>query len=197
MAAATGFDYATWADFRFEIRKYLRVAEAAAREIGLEPQQHQLLLTVRGFPGPGAPTIGEVAERMQIRHHSTVELVDRMEAGGLVARRPAPHGRAVRVVLTPQGRRSLDGVSRRLEPELSVAASRLIQTLSHLLAASPASARKAGPRTAPAVRRAAASSSDVTVRSRVVPARTTAPRPPAAKPRASAARPASKPRSKS
>src|SRR5689334_2883021 len=82
----TAAEYRALAEFRYRVRCFLRFSEAAARSAGLAPQQHQLLLAVRGTRGNDAPTIGALAERLQLRHHSTVELVDRMEARGLVRR---------------------------------------------------------------------------------------------------------------
>lgn len=126
-------DYETWSEFRYQIRRYLSTADSAARAKGLEPQQHQLMLAVRGFPGGRAPTIGDLAERLSLRHHSTVELVDRMEQGGLVRRRPTGMGRSVAVELTAAGKRRLDAVSRTLEPDLVSAAKQLIDALSRLV----------------------------------------------------------------
>jgi DNA-binding MarR family transcriptional regulator len=127
------FDYATWSEFRYQIRRYIRKAEAAARLHGLEPQQHQLLLAVRGLPQGQTPTIAVIAERLQLRHHSTVELVDRMELAGLVVRRPTGVGRAVEVKLTPRGQRSLDAVSGELRPELAESGRELLGSLSKLV----------------------------------------------------------------
>jgi DNA-binding MarR family transcriptional regulator len=70
-------------EFRYQIRKFLHFSERAARAHGLEPQQHQLLLAIKGFDGKShGPTIGYLAERLQVRHHSAVELVDRTSATG-------------------------------------------------------------------------------------------------------------------
>jgi len=71
-------DFKAMAELRYQIRRFLRFSENAAREAGVEPQQHQLLLAVRGLPDDLKPTIGALAERMQLQHHSTVELVDRL-----------------------------------------------------------------------------------------------------------------------
>jgi DNA-binding MarR family transcriptional regulator len=79
-------DYRMLADFRYAMRRFLRFSEAAAREAGLTPQQHQLLLAIKGFPGGVPPTVGDVAERLGVRHHSTVELAQRLEEAGLLAR---------------------------------------------------------------------------------------------------------------
>jgi DNA-binding MarR family transcriptional regulator len=78
-------DYRVLAQFRFALRRFLRFSEEAAREAGLTPNQHQLLLTVRGFPD-GDPTISDLAEWLQLRHNSTVELVDRAVDAGLLER---------------------------------------------------------------------------------------------------------------
>jgi len=81
-------------EFRHQIRKFLHFSETAARAVGLEPQQHQLLLAIKGFAGKrGGPTIGYLAERLQVRPHSAVELVDRMETRGMVHRRAGEHDR--------------------------------------------------------------------------------------------------------
>ena len=140
-SASSEYDFVTWSEFRYQIRRYIRTAEAAAREAGLEPQQHQLLLAVRGYPGPGKPTISDLAARLQIRHHSTVELLNRMEEHDLIQRRPTGVGRSVVVQLTPRGRRALDNVSRRLRPELDETAAQLIEALTRLLPARGATAR--------------------------------------------------------
>ncbi len=79
-------EYQALAQFRFLIRRYLNNGEKAARSVGLEPQQYLGLLALRGLPPEQEPTIRSLAERLQIQHHSTVELVDRMEKRGLFRR---------------------------------------------------------------------------------------------------------------
>src|ERR1051326_5682301 len=79
-------DYESLAEFRHQIRRFLRFSERAARGTGLEPRQHQLLLALKGLPPNVRPKIAELAERLQIQHHSAVELVNRLEAGGFVKR---------------------------------------------------------------------------------------------------------------
>src|SRR5262245_38534659 len=76
-------EYRALAEFRYLVRRFLAFSEAAARAAGLRPQQHQLLLAVKGLPAGMKPTIRVLAERLQLRHHSTVELADRMEEQGL------------------------------------------------------------------------------------------------------------------
>ena len=117
------------ADFRYQVRRFLRFSEAAAREAGLEPQQHQLLLAAAGAPD-GPPTVTELAERLQLRTHSVDELITRAESNGLVRRRrSAEDRRYVMVEPTAKGRRALDRLSGSHRAELRAAAEGLIQAL--------------------------------------------------------------------
>lgn len=103
--------YRDLAEFRRQIRKFLHFSEATAREHGIEPQQHQLLLAVHGLPDGVKPTIGEIASRLFIQHHSAVELVNRLEATGAITRVPGVEDkREVLIRLTQAGR----GMLRRL-----------------------------------------------------------------------------------
>ncbi len=86
-------EYEVLAEFRFALRRFTRFSDSALEEVGLTPQQHQALLAIRGFPGREQVTIGELAERLQIKHHSAVGLVNRLEAEGLIDRSTAPHDR--------------------------------------------------------------------------------------------------------
>jgi DNA-binding MarR family transcriptional regulator len=100
------------ARFRFGIRRYLRFSEETVRQHGVTPQQYQLMLAIKGFPGRDWAVVRELADRLQLRHHSVVELVDRAQAQGLVHRTTDPDdARAVRVVLTDEGERLLDRLS--------------------------------------------------------------------------------------
>jgi DNA-binding MarR family transcriptional regulator len=95
-------DYEQLLDLRDELRRFLRWSEEQARDQGLTPAQHQLLLAVRGHRG--VPTIGDVAGHLLLRHHSAVELVDRAQQADLVERTPDPDDhRVVRVRLTAHG----------------------------------------------------------------------------------------------
>lgn len=101
-------DYRTLATFRHALRVFLRFSEDAARSEGLTPNQHQLLLAIRGFDKPVAPTITDAAELLQLQHHSVVELVDRAVDAGLVTRRVDPADRRrQRLALTAKGSRKL------------------------------------------------------------------------------------------
>ncbi len=105
-------DFEALARFRFGIRRYLRFSEETVRADGLTPQQYQLLLALKGYPGREWATVRELADRLQLRHHSVVELVNRAQAQDLVRREADPDdGRAVRVLLTPEGEQVLARLS--------------------------------------------------------------------------------------
>jgi len=97
-------DFEALARFRFTIRRYLRFSEETVRGYGLTPQQYQLLLAIKGFPGRDWATIRELAELLQLKHHTVGELVNRVQHRGLVQRTAHPSdGRAVSVSLTAAG----------------------------------------------------------------------------------------------
>jgi DNA-binding MarR family transcriptional regulator len=101
-------DFEELARFRFGIRRYLRFSEETVRRHGLTPQHYQLMLALKGFPGREWATMRELAERLQLRHHSVVELVNRAQKQQLVERAPDPtDARAVRVQLTADGQQAL------------------------------------------------------------------------------------------
>lgn len=114
----TDADYAALAGFRAELRRFLAFSEAAARDAGLAPAQHQLLLAVRGHPDE-LPTTSAVAGMLQLKRHSTTELVARAEANGLVERVVDPDdGRVARLRLTAEGDRLLEALSQVHREEL-------------------------------------------------------------------------------
>src|SRR5581483_3157241 len=123
-------EYEALAAFRYTLRQFLRGSEQRAQEAGLTIQQYLALLAIKGFPGRDYVTIGELAERLQIRHHSAVGLVDRLVAQDLAARKPAETDRRqVFVALTPRGEEILEKLAtanrrqlRRLEPQLNLLA---------------------------------------------------------------------------
>jgi DNA-binding MarR family transcriptional regulator len=86
-------DYRMLSDFRYVIRRFLKFSQDAAQGHGLTSRQHQALLAIKGFPGDTPPTIGELAERLAIQHHSTVELVDRLVEAQLILRTHDPEDR--------------------------------------------------------------------------------------------------------
>ncbi len=112
MRQPTFVDYQGLAELRHQVRRFLRFSEQAARNSGLEPRQHQLMLALKGLPESARPTIRELAERLQIQHHSAVELVNRLAAGGYVRRRRGnTDRREVLLSLTAKGDRVLAELS--------------------------------------------------------------------------------------
>jgi DNA-binding MarR family transcriptional regulator len=129
-------EYQALAQFRFLIRRYLNNSEKAARSVGLEPQQYMGLLALRGLPANQEPTIRALAERLQIQHHSAVELVDRMEKRGLFQReRSTRDRRQVLVKVTPRGEKLLSRLVRHRIAELRVTAPELTRALQAVLSA--------------------------------------------------------------
>ena len=120
--------YETLAAFRHALRQFLHFSERAAQEAGVTPQQHQALLAIKGFPGRESITVGELAERLLLRHHSAVGLVDRLVAENLVQRVPSTQDRRqVRVGLTSRGEDVLQSLSsahrkqlKRIGPKLNL-----------------------------------------------------------------------------
>ena len=136
-------DYRATAEFRYQIRRFLRASEQIAREYGLNPQQYQLMLAVKGLPDDHAATIGEIAERLQIQHHSTVELADRLSAKGLVRRkRDSEDRRQVLLELTAKGEKTLRELALHHREELRSQGPALLEILQQLVADSRATARK-------------------------------------------------------
>jgi len=126
--------YRALAEFRHQIRLFLHFSEEAARQVGIEPQQHQLMLAIKGIPVGTQPTIGRIAERLQIRHHSAVELVDRLTEHGAIARETSPDdGREVRLRLTRAGERLLRKLSIAHHNELGKAGPALRDALDAVL----------------------------------------------------------------
>jgi DNA-binding MarR family transcriptional regulator len=135
--------YRSLSEFRHQVRRFLRYSEEAARAHGIEPQQHQLLLAVKGLPKGKNPTIGELAERLQIKHHSTVDLIDRLERSGRIVRE---HGtkdrREVLVRLTPEGERILRALSVEHQVELTKVGPKLMRALGAAIRLAQGKSRK-------------------------------------------------------
>ena len=130
METLTLSDYTSLAELRYQIRCFLAFSELAARAAGLEPRQHQLMLSLKGLPQGARPTIGELAERLQIQHHSAVELVNRLSAAGYVRRhRDGEDRREVLLTLTPRGEKVLRDLSLHHRAELSSAGPALVAAL--------------------------------------------------------------------
>ncbi len=127
-------DYRALAEFRYQLRRFLRFSEESSRAVGLVPQQHQLLLAIKGLPADRTPTIGELAERLQIHHHSTVELIDRMVERDLLERtRDEADQRRVIIHLTPHGEDVLRDLSLLHQAELRTNGPDLVKALLTLL----------------------------------------------------------------
>jgi len=138
-------EYMALAEFRFQIRKYLRFMEEKARAAGQNPQQYQLILAVKGLPRGSSPTIGVLAERMQLNHNSMVELVDRCEQRGLLRRsRSGGDRRQVELVVTAEGEDFLRGLASAGREELRTSGPILAKAIHHLIS-HDAGGKKAGP----------------------------------------------------
>jgi len=123
-------DYGALAEFRYEIRRYLSFSERAVDAAGIEPQQHQALLAIKGLPRDAKATIGALAERLQIQHHSAVELSNRLHSRGWIDRmRNSADRREVLVRLTRRGENLLLKLSIAHRDELRTAGPRLIRAL--------------------------------------------------------------------
>jgi DNA-binding MarR family transcriptional regulator len=130
----TAAEFRALAEFRYRIRIYLNGSEEAARNAGLEPQQYMLMLALRGLPVGREPSIRELADRMQLRHHTVVELVDRLERRQLLRReRSRSDRRQVILHLTPRGEKILTRLARQRISELRTAAPALVRALTAVI----------------------------------------------------------------
>ncbi|HEU5123705.1 MAG TPA: MarR family transcriptional regulator [Verrucomicrobiae bacterium] len=126
-------EYETLANLRYSLRQFLRFSEDAAHAAGITPQQHQALLAIKGFPERDRVTVGELAERLQIRHHSAVGLVNRLVANGFLKREPGKNDRRqVQLTLTARSEKVLAKLSaahreqiRRVGPQMESLLKRL------------------------------------------------------------------------
>jgi DNA-binding MarR family transcriptional regulator len=126
--------YQALAEFRYQIRQFLRFSEQAVKQAGLERGQYQLMLAIKGMPAGVRPRVRELANQMQIRHHSTVELINRLEASGYVRRERAQNDRReVLLALTPKGERILAELALHHHEELRTAAPALVASLRRLM----------------------------------------------------------------
>ena len=141
----TDAEYEALAEFRYRLRRFLHASEGIARGAELEPQQHQLLLAIKGLPAGRQATIGGLAERLQLRHHSAAELIDRAEERGLVRRaRSGVDRRQVFVRLTAEGTEKLRKLSVHHRDELRSAGPALVRALITLMHDAPAADRTLG-----------------------------------------------------
>jgi DNA-binding MarR family transcriptional regulator len=127
-------EYEELAEFRYQIRRFLHFSETAARDIGIEPQQHQALLAIKGMPKGHVPTIGYLAGRLLLKHQSAVGLVDRLERLRLVTRRAgSKDARQVLIELTAEGEEILRRLSLAHREELEHTAPELASALRAIL----------------------------------------------------------------
>jgi DNA-binding MarR family transcriptional regulator len=126
-------DYQALAEFRYQLRRFLRFSEQEARAAGIEPQQQQMLLAIKGLPPQTTASVGDLAERLQLQHHSTVELINRMVDRGLLERRrDTTDQRRVLVELTERGDDLLRKLSLLHRMELRSMAPVLVESLTAL-----------------------------------------------------------------
>src|SRR3954470_10197110 len=129
-ANSPAVDHAALAEFRYQLRKFLAFSEAAAEKAGLTPQQHQALLAIKGFSDPEPVSVGDLARYLLIRHHTAVELMDRMTKLGLLSRIvDADDGRRVLLKLTRKGEQKLRTLSKIHFEELGSASPALTRIL--------------------------------------------------------------------
>jgi len=134
MKKLTLADYQALAEFRYQIRKFLHFSEQAVEAAGLERGQYQLMLAVKGMPEGVRPRIRELAHRMQVQHHSAVELINRLESGGYVRRERAQDDRReVLLALTSKGERMLAELALHHHEELRSSAPSLVAALRRLM----------------------------------------------------------------
>lgn len=126
-------DYESLSEFRYAIRKFLSFSETAAEEVGLTSQQHQALLAIKGFAERDRITNGELSERLQIKHHSAVGLLNRLEAQNLIRREQSDHDRReIYIALTERGEELLEQLTAVHQKELQLIAPQLSGILKNL-----------------------------------------------------------------
>lgn len=129
----TDDDFSRLADFRYELRRFLYFSESAAAAEQLTPQQHQAMLAIRGNVA-GEMNVALLAERLCLKHHTVVELVQRLEKAGLVLKQPSSRDRrAVLLALSPEGNERLDRLVRIHREELAKLGPHMIELLSNNL----------------------------------------------------------------
>lgn len=105
-------DFEVLANWRYQIRKFLRFSEQVTRKAGITPLQYLMLLNIKGYPGREWATVGELAERLQAQHHGVVALVSRCEKQGFVERRRSTEDRRrIEVRLMAKGEEMVAGLA--------------------------------------------------------------------------------------
>jgi DNA-binding MarR family transcriptional regulator len=143
MKRLTLADYQALAEFRHQIRKFLSFSDRAVHAAGLERAQYQVMLAIKGMPEGSRPRIRELANRLHVQHHSAVELINRLEAGGYVRRaRAEDDRREVLLALTHKGEKVLSELALHHHEQLQEAAPRLVAALRRVMAGKMEEARK-------------------------------------------------------
>jgi len=138
MKRISSSEYRAMAELRYRLRLFLREGDAAARSAGLEPQQYLMLLAIRGLPDGNSAKIRSLADSLLIKHHSAVELVDRLEVRGLVRRtRGRQDRRQVLISLLPKGQRVLERVVQQRVSEVRAGGNQLVRAVDALLRKKP------------------------------------------------------------
>jgi DNA-binding MarR family transcriptional regulator len=135
--AVTLKEYELLAQFRYDLRRFLHFSEEAAHSLGLSPQQHQAMLAIKGFSHKNPFSVGDLAEKLQIRHHSAVELLNRLLARGFaLKKRNAKDRRAVSITLTKRGEKLLLKLTQTHKLELKDMAERMSELAKYLIKSS-------------------------------------------------------------
>jgi DNA-binding MarR family transcriptional regulator len=138
-------EYVALAEFRYQLRRFSRNMEEQVRKLGVNPQQYQVVLGIRGLPARDTPTIGRLAERMQLNHNSMVELVDRCEQAGLLRRtRSGADRRQVALAITAQGEALLRKLGAAAREELRESGPSLVKAVLRLTRPANRPRRKPG-----------------------------------------------------
>jgi DNA-binding MarR family transcriptional regulator len=145
MKRLTVADYQALAEFRYQIRNFLSFSDQAIQSAGLERAQYQLMLAIKGMPEGLRPRIRELANRLHVQHHSAVELINRLEAGGYVKRERAEDDRReVLLALTPKGEKVLGELALHHHEELQEAAPTLVAALRRVMKGQGATKNRVG-----------------------------------------------------
>jgi len=133
MPALTRDDYESLAGFRYLLRRFLRFSKDFLRHANLNPEQYEALLAIKAFQSPDGLTISQLSERLQVRHHSAVNIVDRLVAQKLISRQTATHDRRRRhVQLTAKGEKTIDELATAHRKEIRVRSIEMIKALERL-----------------------------------------------------------------
>ncbi len=127
-------EYQALAEFRYQLASFLRRRRQAAESAGIEPQQYELMLAVKGLSRSTKPSIKQIADQLRLQHHSAVELTTRLVKRGLIRRqRSREDRRSVLLSITKEGQRAMDQVVHFSLTQLREEAPELLKTLARLV----------------------------------------------------------------